>query len=130
MTSTSAAHSSFPKAIPFPRIDRPHHRSCGGLAGVRKASDLPSRLAPTASQLYGNILAELLSEMGGAAQFDPGIDDEVCSTGVLASWRFATRGNMGPVSVHWYDGGLLPERPDELEQQRGRLPAELIAARP
>jgi hypothetical protein len=44
MTSTSAAHSSFPKAIPFPRIDRPHHRSCGGLAGVRKASDLPSRL--------------------------------------------------------------------------------------
>ena len=44
MTSTSAAHSRFPKAIPFPRIERPHRRGSGGLAGVRTASDLPSRL--------------------------------------------------------------------------------------
>ena len=44
MTNNSAAHSPFPKAIPFPRIERPHRPSCGGLARVRKASDLPSRL--------------------------------------------------------------------------------------
>ena len=44
MTNNSAARSHFPKAIPFPRIERPHRPSCGGLARVRKASDLPSRL--------------------------------------------------------------------------------------
>jgi len=25
---------------------------------------------------------------------------------------------MPAVKLHWYDGGLLPERPDELEQDR------------
>ena len=25
---------------------------------------------------------------------------------------------MPPVKLHWYDGGLLPERPDELEPER------------
>lgn len=44
MTNNSAAHSRYPKSIPFPRIERPHRPSCGGLAGVRRASDLPSRL--------------------------------------------------------------------------------------
>ena len=34
---------------------------------------------------------------------------------------FPARGNMPPVKLHWYDGGLLPERPDELEPER-RLP--------
>ena len=28
---------------------------------------------------------------------------------------------MPPVKLHWYDGGLLPERPDDLEPER-RLP--------
>ena len=28
---------------------------------------------------------------------------------------------MPPVKLHWYDGGLLPERPDELEPER-KLP--------
>ncbi len=44
MTSTNAAHGRFPKTIPFPRIERPHRPGCGGLAGVRTASDLPGRL--------------------------------------------------------------------------------------
>jgi predicted dehydrogenase len=34
---------------------------------------------------------------------------------------FPARDNMPPVKLHWYDGGLLPERPDELEPER-RLP--------
>ena len=34
---------------------------------------------------------------------------------------FPARGNMPPVKLHWYDGGLLPERPDELEPDR-KLP--------
>ena len=30
---------------------------------------------------------------------------------MLATYRFGPRGNMGPVTVHWYDGGLRPPTP-------------------
>lgn len=39
--------------------------------------DLPSRLAPTASQLYGSNLVHLLSDLGGAEKFHIDHDDEV-----------------------------------------------------
>ena len=39
--------------------------------------DLPSRLAPTASVLYGNNLAYLLDDLGGAANFHIDVHDEV-----------------------------------------------------
>jgi NAD(P) transhydrogenase subunit alpha len=39
--------------------------------------DLPSRLAPTASHLYGNNLVHLLTDMGGAKNFAVNEDDEV-----------------------------------------------------
>jgi NAD(P) transhydrogenase subunit alpha len=39
--------------------------------------DLPSRLAPTASFLYGNNLGHLLADMGGAAHFHVDENDEV-----------------------------------------------------
>lgn len=39
--------------------------------------DLPSRLAPTASQLYGSNLAHLLADMGGAKSWHVDVDDEV-----------------------------------------------------
>jgi predicted dehydrogenase len=31
---------------------------------------------------------------------------------------FPARGDMPPVKLHWYDGGILPERPEELEPER------------
>jgi predicted dehydrogenase len=34
---------------------------------------------------------------------------------------FPERGSMPPVKLHWYDGGLLPERPEDLEPER-KLP--------
>lgn len=40
-------------------------------------TDLPSRLAPTASTLYGNNLAHLLSDMGGGTGFHINLEDEV-----------------------------------------------------
>jgi NAD(P) transhydrogenase subunit alpha len=40
-------------------------------------TDLPSRLAPTASYLYGNNLAHLLSDMGGAEKYRLDLEDEV-----------------------------------------------------
>ncbi len=33
----------------------------------------------------------------------------------LIHFEFAARGKMPPITVHWYDGGLLPERPRELD---------------
>jgi len=33
-------------------------------------------------------------------------------------YHFPARADMPPVKVHWYDGGLLPARPDELEEGR------------
>jgi NAD(P) transhydrogenase subunit alpha len=39
--------------------------------------DLPSRLAPTASQLYGSNLTHLLADMGGAKSFHIDLDDHV-----------------------------------------------------
>lgn len=33
-------------------------------------------------------------------------------------YHFAARDDMPPVKVHWYDGGLLPPRPDELDDER------------
>jgi NAD(P) transhydrogenase subunit alpha len=39
--------------------------------------DLPSRLAPTASFLYGNNLGHLLSDMGGGAKYHVDLEDEV-----------------------------------------------------
>ncbi|MCC6215499.1 MAG: Re/Si-specific NAD(P)(+) transhydrogenase subunit alpha [Polyangiaceae bacterium] len=39
--------------------------------------DLPSRLAPTASSLYGNNLAHLLADMGGAKSWHIDLEDEV-----------------------------------------------------
>jgi proton-translocating NAD(P)+ transhydrogenase subunit alpha len=39
--------------------------------------DLPSRMAPTASQLYGQNLVHLLAEMGGGKSFHVDLEDEV-----------------------------------------------------
>jgi NAD(P) transhydrogenase subunit alpha len=39
--------------------------------------DLPSRLAPTASQLYGSNLTHLLADMGGAKSFHIDLENEV-----------------------------------------------------
>jgi NAD(P) transhydrogenase subunit alpha len=40
-------------------------------------TDLPSRLAPTASQLYGMNLVHFLSDLGGAQKWNLNLDDEV-----------------------------------------------------
>ena len=47
--------------------------------------------------------------------------DRYTETYPLASivrYNFAARGNMPPVKFNWYDGGLKPPRPDELEADR------------
>lgn len=44
----------------------------------------------------------------------------------VVHYEFAARGDMPPVKLHWYDGGLLPERPEELEEDRALDPEDGI----
>jgi predicted dehydrogenase len=39
-------------------------------------------------------------------------------------WEFPARGDMGPVSLYWYDGGMKPPVPAELEEDGKELPEE------
>jgi hypothetical protein len=39
-------------------------------------------------------------------------------------WEFPEREGMPPVSLHWYDGGLRPPMPKELEEDGETMPVE------
>lgn len=41
-------------------------------------------------------------------------------------YQFPARGDMPPVKLHWYDGGLLPERPAELPENQPLDPEDGI----
>jgi predicted dehydrogenase len=45
-------------------------------------------------------------------------NEETLPLASIVHYEFPARGNMPPVKLHWYDGGMLPPRPDELEDQR------------
>jgi hypothetical protein len=47
---------------------------------------------------------------------------ECASVASMVTWEFPARGSLPPLSVHWYDGGLKPPRPVELDH-RLALPA-------
>jgi predicted dehydrogenase len=58
-----------------------------------------------------------------ATPFGPEIADgrvhpETTTPSAIVRWTFPARGDMPPVKLTWYDGGLLPFRPDELEAGR------------
>jgi predicted dehydrogenase len=42
----------------------------------------------------------------------------------LIRWEFPARGDMPPVALHWYDGGLRPPTPKEVEADGGALAPE------
>jgi predicted dehydrogenase len=44
----------------------------------------------------------------------------------IVRFSFPARGDMPPVKVTWYDGGLQPRRPEELEDQRRLNPEGLM----
>ncbi|MBN1126536.1 MAG: Gfo/Idh/MocA family oxidoreductase [Sedimentisphaerales bacterium] len=46
------------------------------------------------------------------------VDSEVIGGNNHVIWKFGPRGDMPPVTIHWYDGNLHPERPAELEEGR------------
>lgn len=40
---------------------------------------------------------------------------EACPQASIIHFDFPARGDMPPVTLHWYDGGLTPRRPEELK---------------
>lgn len=47
-----------------------------------------------------------------------GTTDETCPTAALIYFNFPARAGMPPVRITWYEGGLMPPRPVELEANR------------
>lgn len=43
---------------------------------------------------------------------------ETVPSAAMVHYRFPARGDMPAVQLHWYDGGLLPAKPEELESDR------------
>src|SRR5208283_4167743 len=42
----------------------------------------------------------------------------------MIRWEFPARGQLPPVALHWYDGGMHPPLPAELEVDGEQLPEE------
>jgi NAD(P) transhydrogenase subunit alpha len=75
--------------------------------------DLPSRLAPTASQLYGTNLCHLLSDMGGGKAWRVNLEDEVV---------------RGALVVH--DGKLVWPAPRKDVPANAAAPGKALASTP
>jgi predicted dehydrogenase len=46
------------------------------------------------------------------------VNKETYPLGSMVTYHFPARGDMPPVKLVWYDGGLRPPRPDELEEDQ------------
>jgi len=47
-----------------------------------------------------------------------GVNDETAPLCSIVRFQFPAREGMPPLTLSWYDGALMPERPDELEEGR------------
>ena len=75
----------------------------------------------------GDMGAHLIDQPFWALELGPPVSVQASSTeysddayplATIVTYEFAARGDMPPVRMTWYDGGLLPRRPDELEPGR------------
>ncbi|MFO1499045.1 MAG: Gfo/Idh/MocA family oxidoreductase [Verrucomicrobiota bacterium] len=46
------------------------------------------------------------------------VNEETFPLGSMVTYHFPARGDMPPVKLTWYDGGLRPPRPEELEEDQ------------
>jgi predicted dehydrogenase len=51
-------------------------------------------------------------------QCPPEVKNETAPTGSMVRFEFAARGDRPAVSATWYDGGIMPIRPKEIEEGR------------
>jgi predicted dehydrogenase len=77
---------------------------CHQLSAVFKALNLghPSRVEASSSN----------------NQAPPEVANETAPISSVTRWHFPAEGDRGPVKITWWDGGLKPERPEELEPDR------------
>lgn len=54
------------------------------------------------------------------------VGDEAVPSACVVHYQFPARGDLPPVKLQWYDGGMLPERPEELEEHRRLDPEDGI----
>ncbi len=76
-----------------------------------------------------------LAPVFDALQLGPPLSVQASSTPVypetvpnacVVHYQFPARGERPPVKLHWYDGGILPPRPEELEDDRPLDPEDGI----
>lgn len=48
--------------------------------------------------------------------FQPVVTPECQAHANMVTWEFPARGELPPLDVHWYDGGMRPPRPRELDR--------------
>jgi hypothetical protein len=51
-------------------------------------------------------------------------NDETLPLASTVHYQFPARDGRGPIKLHWYDGGILPPRPDELDDGRNLDPED------
>ena len=123
-----------------PASERPYHRvyhpfswrawydfGCGSLGDmgchVLDAAHTALRLgAPTSVLGFTSKFVMQVAKPDGSIEEKPVEYNDSFPPAAIVHYAFPARGNRPPVKLHWYDGGLQPERPDELEPER-RMPS-------
>jgi predicted dehydrogenase len=77
--------------------------------------------SPTSVMAYTSKLITQNQLPDGTVEEKPVNYNDSFPPATIIHYSFPARGDLPPVKLHWYDGGLLPERPEELEPDR-RLP--------
>ncbi len=95
--------------------------------------DLPSRLAPTASQLYGSNLTHLLADMGGAKSFHIDLEDEVVRGAIVLQdgkllWPPPRKEAPKPVERKERGPSVPPPAPKKHEERAGASLGVVLAA--
>lgn len=54
------------------------------------------------------------------------LNDETFPVASIVRYEFGARGDMPPVKLTWYDGGLKPARPEELDEGRRMRPEGIL----
>ncbi len=99
--------------------------TCHGLHVFYEALELgaPASVHGSRTKMHGGLF-QMAAD--GRETLPPLIETPECeSYSTMVTWDFPARGKHPPVRVHWYDGGLRPHRPLELDP-RTPLPATAL----
>jgi hypothetical protein len=77
--------------------------------------------APLSAEAWATHTCSIVDHVSGAAK-----NDFSYPTGCRIRFKFAARGDMPVVDLFWYDGGMKPRLPEEVETHNVEIPAEGI----